>query len=43
MSYGDNSTEPSSGSSGTAGASGGSQPISQFVIPPLHGYERIED
>ena len=40
---GESSTGPSPGGSVTAGAGGGSQPISQFVIPPLHGDERIED
>ena len=43
MSHGGSSTGPNPGGSGTAGAGGGSQPISQFVIPPLYGGERIED
>ena len=43
MSHGDSRTGPSPDGSGTVGAGGGSQPISQIVIPPLHGDERIED
>ena len=43
MSQGEISTGPNPGGSGTAGAGGGSQPISQFVIPPLYGDEEIED
>ena len=43
MSHGESSAGPNPGGSGTAGAGGGSQPISQFVITPLHGDERIED
>ena len=36
---------PSSGGSSTGRVSGRSHPISQFVIPPLHGarYKRRED
>ena len=43
MSYGESSTGSSRGGSDTAGVGGGSQPIGQFVIPPFHGDERLED